>query len=270
MKRGVCIDIAIGFWRNCGILIHRGHKFFISLIALSFGLFPLRAAVAPWEIAGLATGALGIGASEYYKSDLAPAEPRWKEPPAFDESIRNGLKWSNTKTAATISDIMLFGVMPAAAFVSPVWTNHNYGRAALTIGEAMVFTGVVTQVAKFSVARARPYAYHGGDYSNPDSRLSFFSGHTSYSFALAISSAMLIAESYPQQSALVYGVATTLALIPGYLRIAADKHYFSDVIIGAIIGTGIAYGVTRLQLGSNSTQVGDERRLQLQRVFVLQ
>ena len=61
-----------------------------------------------------------------------------------------------------------------------------------------------------------------------------------------------------------------MALIPGYLRIAADKHYFSDVLTGALIGTGIAYGVTRLQLSSNSTQVGDERRLQFQRVFVLQ
>lgn len=223
-----------------------------------------------YEIAGLASGALGIGVSEYYKSDLAPAEPRWKEPPAFDGAIRSSLKWSNPRTAATISDVMLFGVMPAVAFISPVWTNHSYGRAALTIGEAMVFTGVVTQLAKYAVARARPYAYYGNYYSDPDSRLSFFSGHTSYSFALAMSSAMLLAESYPQQSALIYIVATTLALLPGYLRIAADKHYFSDVLTGAIIGTGIAYGVTRLQLSSNSTQVGDERRLQLQRVFVLQ
>lgn len=242
----------------------------IILTAVLLSLARGNAAVPAYEIAGLATGVLGIGASEFYKSDLAPAEPRWKEPPAFDASVRGSMKWSNTKTAATLSDIMLFGVMPAAAFITPVWTNHNYGRAALTLGEAMVFTGVVTQIAKFSVARARPYAYYGNDYSNPDSRLSFFSGHTSYSFALSISSAMLLAQSYPQHSAIIYIVATTLAMIPGYLRIAADKHYFSDVLTGAIIGTGIAYGVTQLQLSSNSTQVGDERRLQLQRVFVLQ
>lgn len=242
---------------------------YILITAVLF-LSGARAAVPAYEIAGLATGAIGIGASEFYKGDLAPAEPRWKEPPAFDAAIRNGLKWSNTKAAAAMSDIMLFGIMPATAFLSPVWTNHDYGRAALTIGEAMVFTGVVTQIAKFSVARARPYAYYGNDYSNPDSRLSFFSGHTSYSFALAISSAMLLAESHPEQSVLIYSAAATMALIPGYLRIAADKHYFTDVLIGAIIGTGIAYGVTRLQLNANATQVVDERRLQLQRVFVLQ
>lgn len=228
------------------------------------------AVIPAWEIAGLATGALGIGASEYYKKDLVADEPRWKTPPAMDESIRNSFKWSNTKAAATLSDIMLYGVMPASAFLSPLATNHNYGRAAMTIGEAAVLTGVITQVAKFSVQRARPYAYYSNDYSNPDSKLSFFSGHTSYSFALSVSSAMLLAESYPAQSALIYCTALLVAGLPGYLRIAADKHYLTDVLVGALVGSGIAYGVTRMQLASNSTQVGDERRLQFQKVFLIQ
>ena len=33
-----------------------------------------RAAIAPWEIAGVATGALGIGVTELYKKDLVPDE----------------------------------------------------------------------------------------------------------------------------------------------------------------------------------------------------
>ena len=239
------------------------------IFSVSIGTLPAVAAVPAYEMAGLFTGALGIGASEYYKADLVPQEPRWKNPPAIDAGVRNALVWSNTKLAATMSDVFLFGVMPLAAFASPLATNHDYGRAALTIGEAAVVTGAITQIAKFSVARGRPFAYYGNDYSSPDSKLSFFSGHTSYSFALAFSSAMLLAESNPQYSAGIYSIAILLAALPGYLRIAADKHYFTDVLTGAIVGSAVAYGVTRMQLSANSTQYGDERRLQLQKVFVL-
>lgn len=231
---------------------------------------PVRAALPAYEMAGVLTGALGIGITEAYKKDLVPDEPRWKTPPALDAGVRDSLVWSNTKLASTMSDVMLYGVMPAAAFLSPLATNHSYPRAALTIAEAAVMTGVVTQIAKFSFARARPYAYYGNDYSNPDSRLSFFSGHTSYSFALALSSAMLLAESHPRQAGIIYAVAIAVAMIPGYLRIAADKHYFTDVLTGAIVGSGIAYGVVHLNMNANSSPYGDERRLQLQRVFVLQ
>lgn len=242
----------------------------IIALALLFGDPALRAAVPAYEFAGLLTGALGIGVTEVYKADIAPTEPRWKTPPALDVSVRESLVWSNTKLASRLSDVMLYGVVPTAAFLTPLGTNHNYGRAALTIGEAMVITGVVTQAAKFSFARARPYAYYGNDYSNADSRMSFFSGHTSYSFAMALSSAMLLADSYPGSSGLIYGIALTVAAIPGYLRIAADKHYFTDVLVGAIVGSALAYGVVTLQMAANSTPYGDERRLQLQRAFVLQ
>ncbi len=230
----------------------------------------LRAAVPAYEIAGVLTGALGIGVTEVYKADIVPTEPRWKTPPAMDASVRDSLVWSNTRLANNLSDVMLYGILPTTAFLTPLATNHNYGRAALTIGEAMVATGVVTQMAKFSFARGRPYAYYNNDYSNADSRMSFFSGHTSYAFAMSVSSAMLLADSYPRYRALIYAVALTLAAIPGYLRIAGDKHYLTDVLAGAAVGSSIAYGVVRLQMTANSTPYGDERRLQLQRVFVLQ
>lgn len=241
----------------------------VCLFLLS-GNAQLGAAIPAFEAAAVITGAAGIGVTEFYKRELAANEPRWVTPPAPDAAVREKLVWSNTRLAATFSDVMLFGVMPGAAFLSPLATNHEYGRAAFTIAEAAVLTGVITQVTKFSVARARPYAYYSNDFSNPDSRLSFFSGHTSYSFTLALSSAMLLAESHPQNAAAIYSSALLLAALPGYLRIAADKHYLTDVLTGAIVGSAIAYGITRMQLQTNSSQYGDERRLQLQRVFILQ
>jgi membrane-associated phospholipid phosphatase len=229
------------------------------------------AAIAPAiEIGGILTGAAGIGVSEFYKAELVPDEPRWKTPPAIDAEVRSALKWSHPRTAATLSDIMLVGVILPGAFLAPLGTGHDYRRSAITIGEATVMTGVITQVAKFSVARARPYAYYGNDYSNPDSKLSFFSGHTSYSFALSLSSAMIMAESLPAYSGSIYGAAALIALVPAYLRIAADKHYLTDVLTGAIVGMAIAYGVTKMQFQENSIQSAGSQELQFRRVFVLQ
>lgn len=242
----------------------------ILLVALFSADPALPSSVPAYEVAGVFAGALGVGMTELYKGDIAAADPRWKTPPAFDGSVREGAKWSNTKLAGGLSDAMVWGVIAPAAFLSPLLLKSSYGRSALTIAEAAVATGVVTQIAKFSFARARPYAYYSNDYSNPDSRLSFFSGHTSYSFALSLSSAMLLADAYPRHKILIYTVALIVAAIPGYLRLAADKHYFSDVMTGAVVGSSLAYGVVRLQMTGTSTPYGDERQLQLQRVFVLQ
>lgn len=247
----------------------RTHKFRLLFLPALLCSGQLAAAIPAFEIAAVATGAAGIGVTEYFKSDLAPPAPRWVEPPAPDAAVRSRLVWSNTHLAATLSDIMLFGFMPGAAFLSPLATGHEYGRAGWTIAEAAVVTGVVTQATKFAVGRGRPFAYYSGDFSTPDSRLSFFSGHTSYSFALAVSSAMLLAESHPQNGAAIYAAALCIAALPAYLRMAADKHYFTDVLVGAVVGSTIAYGITQAQLTAHASAYGDERRLQLQRAFVL-
>ncbi|MCX7633165.1 MAG: phosphatase PAP2 family protein [Turneriella sp.] len=246
---------------------HWGVVLFIAFMAQAT---PLRAAIAPWEIATLAAGAVGIGFSEVYKKNLVPEKPRWERPPEFDAEMRRKLVWSDTKLAARLSDVLLFGVLPVAAFGAPLWTEHNYARAAFTVAQSAVATGVVTQLTKFAVARARPYAYYSNDYSEAGSKLSFFSGHTSYAFAFAVSGAMLVSERYPRYSGWIYATALSLAALTGYLRIAADKHYLTDVLTGAAVGSAIAYTVTRYQLSVNAQPFGDERRLQLQKVFVLQ
>ena len=42
---------------------------------------------------------------------------------------------------------------------------------------------------------------------------------------------------------LVWGVGMSMAVSVGYLRIAADKHYFSDVMTGAVVGSIIGVGI---------------------------
>ena len=45
---------------------------------------------------------------------------------------------------------------------------------------------------------------------------------------------------------LIWAEGLAVAATTGYLRIAADKHYFSDVLSGALIGSAVGFMVPYL------------------------
>ena len=62
--------------------------------------------------------------------------------------------------------------------------------------------------------------------------LSFPSGHTAQAFL----SAAFFLKEYPQKNLWITIGAFSIATLTGFLRIANNKHYFSDVLCGAGIG----------------------------------
>jgi membrane-associated phospholipid phosphatase len=114
------------------------------------------------------------------------------------------------------------------------------GRPGLAAGSeraaaGLLATGVVTQALKWGVGRPRPDLGTDGDELRPGSfdndHQSWPSGHTSTAFSLATSVAM---ES---DRAWVGAVAYGLAGVTAWSRIYADRHWTSDVVAGAVIGT---------------------------------
>jgi len=88
---------------------------------------------------------------------------------------------------------------------------------------AMLTNGIITETMKRSFGRVRP---NGGCCK------SFPSGHTSHSYTIAA----IAHELYGNQvGALAYGLATLVAVS----RMNDNKHYLSDVIFGAALGTSI-------------------------------
>ena len=79
--------------------------------------------------------------------------------------------------------------------------------------------------------------------SPSDDNLSFFSGHTTLAFAVATAAGTINTLRGYRLAPLVWGAGMTMAVSVGYLRIAADKHYFSDVMTGAVVGSLIGVGV---------------------------
>lgn len=202
--------------------------------------------------------ALVVG-SELGKADLSPDRCRWCDRDAQgqddldapDRAARSALRWDDTRLAARISDGLGFVGAPLTAFGTLfVAASHDGGRKgyaldALLLYETVAIAAVTNQIVKFTVARERPFAHARGNSPEPrtarkaDENLSFYSGHTSLTFTLAAAAGTLAHLRGYRLAPLVWAAGLPIAGTAGYLRIAADKHYLSDVLVGAVVGTAI-------------------------------
>ena len=204
---------------------------------------------------GLA-GGLAFLSSSVLQSQLAPRACRVCTPNSLDASVRNALVWKDTARASRWSNVLV-GVLPVGlgAWDALAARAAGDGDAAwidlLILAEAGMITLDLDQIMKYSVGRQRPYAYFGSSGGaavdgDRDAFLSFFSSHTAFAFTEAAAAGTIARmrgySSWPAVYAAGFAVSGTI----GYLRIAADKHYLTDVLVGAAIGTAIGFAVPLL------------------------
>lgn len=101
---------------------------------------------------------------------------------------------------------------------------------------ALISASAVTTLLKYSIQRDRPYVTYAfiekaGEGGSP----SFPSGHTTSAFASATSLTLVYKKWYVALPA--YAWAATCA----YSRMHLGVHYPTDVLAGAIIGSGCAW-----------------------------
>ena len=103
------------------------------------------------------------------------------------------------------------------------------------IAEAVALNGALTQIVKFTAGRERPFVHALPADQKPltghpaDNNVSFYSSHTSFAFSLAVSTATVASMRRYRWAPVLWGVGLVSAAAVGYLRIAADQHYFTDV-----------------------------------------
>jgi membrane-associated phospholipid phosphatase len=193
--------------------------------------------------AAVVTGAeLGlIGLSLAFKDRLVPPTCRWCEPTQLDRWARGPLVWRNPDAANTASDAFQ-AIIPAAA-AATLWIQAAPQGQREVIEDLVVLTEsattgiLITQGVKYSVARLRQDAWARGTIRSPDDVLSFWSGHTSFAFSTA-AAATQISRLRGRPGWKWLAVATfSAAALTGYLRVAADRHWLTDVVTGAVAGT---------------------------------
>ncbi len=180
---------------------------------------------------------------------LAPTRCRWCDPSGVEEDLSRRLRWSDPDAAAKGSSVLSFTLAGAALGYSLYEgyrrENPEDGWAnALLIVEATSVAMLLDRTAKYAFARQRPDAWRGDTRGDPhDRNLSFFSAHSTFAFAIAASSSTLLLEQRAPHAktyaVLAYGAAATTA----YLRVAADRHYVSDVLVGAAVGTLVGWAI---------------------------
>jgi membrane-associated phospholipid phosphatase len=121
----------------------------------------------------------------------------------------------------------------------------------LLVLESAALTMAATQATKYLLRRERPWAHakdppEGERLGSRGSVLSFASGHASLAFAFAVSTGSLASLRGDSGKEWVWATGLTFAAATSYLRIAADRHYFTDVLAGAAIGTTLGWVVPRL------------------------
>jgi len=146
------------------------------------------------------------------------------------------------------SDMGLYGIGAAAAVVfaadEGVVPALNDG---VVIAQSALISTAIASILTIAAGRPRPFLY--GDKApesvrnSSDASLSFLSSHTSVSFAIATSSYMAMRRLHPNSSAAWWtlGVGLTIASFVGVARVMAGKHFITDAVGGAIVGssTGI-------------------------------
>jgi membrane-associated phospholipid phosphatase len=119
--------------------------------------------------------------------------------------------------------------------------------------EAVLLATTITGVLKGSLGRARPFVTNdtnptdfkiGGGFGNGE-RQSFPSGHTTTAFAVASSVTSEMRRLHPSSVKFVAPVMYGGATLVGLSRMYHNKHWASDVVLGAAIGTFSGLKVVR-------------------------
>ncbi len=184
--------------------------------------------------------ALGIAAAAaLLTSDVRIAH--WTQDPAHRSNAMGSV----------MTGARLFGDPGSIVLGAGLWAggqlagNADVSTDGVRALEAVAASSAVTFLVKGLVGRARPYASQensantsfGRGFSGNSDYQSFPSGHTTAAFAFASSVTARVAQRDAARARwlgpLLYGAAA----LTGYSRMYDNKHWASDVLAGAAIGT---------------------------------
>jgi membrane-associated phospholipid phosphatase len=202
------------------------------------------------------TGALGLSVIllAIYQPELLPKACHWCTPPGIDVDARNALVWRGAERTADTLSTILDAAIPASAATYLLLSANGRGEFSagmvdsLLVTEAAAGALLVNQIVKLLVGRRRPYAFFENDlgYSRNEDNLSFYGGHVSFAFSVTAATVTVAAMRGYAGVGIVAGVGFTLSAAVGYLRIAADQHYLTDILIGSAVGGLIGWAVPRI------------------------
>jgi membrane-associated phospholipid phosphatase len=208
-----------------------------------------------WTVSAVSLGAL------ITSGVLGPRGDHWVATNGFDEGSRRTLRvrsLTGGQVTRDASDVLLaLGVsypVLVDSLLMAAWFHDSPGTGVqmlLLHGETLLVAAGLLGMAKQAASRVRPYVRRCGAGIDPELNdchgsnqyRSFFSGHTSQTFAAAGVTCMFHAYmpihggGASDRAACATGLV--LASATGLFRIMGDQHYMSDVLAGAAVGLSV-------------------------------
>jgi len=212
---------------------------------------------------GVALGASAYGLKLIKDKDDFPLADRGKflDESSLQKEIDNINfldKWvagKHNESANSISDIP-FAISFAAPFVllfDDEINDHTGQYVGLYI-ESLATTAAIYTITAGLVNRSRPYVYdNSGDTSSErrfknNGQRSFYSGHVAATATATFFAAKVYSDYHPEASgkALIWTGAAILPAAVGVFRMEAGQHFFTDVLLGYVLGAGTGILVPEL------------------------
>ena len=117
-----------------------------------------------------------------------------------------------------------------------IQNDKSIKNKGIFIGGTLLTSAIVTTTLKFAIDKDRPFVtYPDIQKLTSAGSPSFPSGHTSEAFATATSLSIAFPKWYVIAPSFIWASAV------GYSRMHLGVHYPSDVLVGALIGSGSAW-----------------------------
>ena len=224
----------------------------------------------PRETALLVVGAAGQLSGQHRLSHMDPVRPQELDRAdllPFDRWVAGN--WH--PRAAVASDVLVWGVGGAMLYAD-LWhafavpgADHDATRPlrpfledALILAQAFTWNSGLNLHVRAARVHPRPFVYGtrapASERSKREAAGSFYSGHASAAFLGAVYVSMVYPRRHPgfEHEAWLWAGSLTTATGVAALRVAAGKHYPSDVVAGAAAGSLVAWGFVHLHLKENN------------------
>jgi membrane-associated phospholipid phosphatase len=206
----------------------------------------------------------GLLAINLWASHRVPVPCRWCDGASTSltdlnpvDSWSRGVRWQNTTRADTLSSVTMVvaaGGPGAIPYVKALFTGTAPDRQGntetLIVAEAIAAEMAINGTVKSLAGRERPYGHlltaSQLALQTRDVDASFYSGHAGTAFAGLFAYARVRKMNGEAPAKLWWAAALPAAVLTPYLRMAADKHYLTDVVTGAGVGASVGWFAPRL------------------------